>query len=69
MQLFLKKKKLLLRRFQYEINKPEPLTITCPELFIISPNIAEQSDDFPDPTVPTIANKLPFFFQTFKKKK
>lgn len=34
-------------------------TFTFPFTFSISPNIAEIKDDFPQPTLPTIATRLP----------
>ena len=35
-------------------------TFTCPSNLSISPRIAEIKEDFPHPTVPTTATKLPF---------
>ncbi len=36
-----------------------PFTLTSPSTFVISPRMAERSEDFPLPTVPTTATSAP----------
>lgn len=43
-------------------------TLTEPEIFSISPNMAESREDFPQPTVPTIAMNWPRFTLRFTLK-
>lgn len=35
------------------------LMVTLPVIFFISPSMADNNEDFPDPTVPTTATRLP----------